>query len=133
MSFLLLQFSRITARTARSATLRVALRLPAIAQTRFAHTSRPVFAELSGSPPPDAGKTQSEESTALVTPVQTETKSAPVEDVKELLPRDVVRELDKYIVGQADAKKAVAIAFRNRWRRHRVPSDLKEEVSFYEF
>lgn len=43
-------------------------------------------------------------------------------------PREVVSWLDKYIVGQSDAKKAVAIALRNRWRRHQLPDDLKGEV-----
>jgi ATP-dependent HslUV protease ATP-binding subunit HslU len=46
----------------------------------------------------------------------------------ELTPRQIVAELDKYIVGQDDAKKAVAIALRNRWRRQRVPSDLRDEI-----
>jgi hypothetical protein len=45
-----------------------------------------------------------------------------------LKPSEVVRKLDSYIVGQADAKRAVAIALRNRWRRHRLPDDLKMEV-----
>jgi len=43
-------------------------------------------------------------------------------------PREIVSELDRYIVGQRDAKRAVAITLRNRWRRHRVPDDLKDEV-----
>ena len=43
-------------------------------------------------------------------------------------PREIVSELDKYIIGQKDAKKAVAIALRNRWRRHQLDDDLKEEV-----
>src|SRR5688572_15304505 len=46
----------------------------------------------------------------------------------ELTPRQIVAELDKYIVGQDDAKKAVAIALRNRWRRQRVPGDLRDEI-----
>jgi ATP-dependent HslUV protease ATP-binding subunit HslU len=46
----------------------------------------------------------------------------------ELTPRQIVAELDKYIVGQDAAKKAVAIALRNRWRRQRVPDDLREEI-----
>jgi ATP-dependent HslUV protease ATP-binding subunit HslU len=46
----------------------------------------------------------------------------------EMTPRQIVAELDKYIVGQADAKKAVAIALRNRWRRQRVAEDLREEI-----
>ena len=43
-------------------------------------------------------------------------------------PREIVSELDRYIVGQNDAKRAVAIALRNRWRRQQLPDDLKEEV-----
>jgi ATP-dependent HslUV protease ATP-binding subunit HslU len=46
----------------------------------------------------------------------------------ELTPRQIVSELDKYIVGQEAAKKAVAIALRNRWRRQRVPEDLRDEI-----
>jgi ATP-dependent HslUV protease ATP-binding subunit HslU len=46
----------------------------------------------------------------------------------ELTPRQIVAELDKYIVGQNDAKRAVAIALRNRWRRQRVDDDLREEI-----
>jgi ATP-dependent HslUV protease ATP-binding subunit HslU len=46
----------------------------------------------------------------------------------ELTPRQIVMELDKYIVGQTDAKRAVAIALRNRWRRQRVEDDLREEI-----
>ena len=48
--------------------------------------------------------------------------------LEELTPRQIVGELDKYIVGQDEAKKAVAIALRNRWRRQRVPDDLREEI-----
>ncbi|MFA5900228.1 MAG: ATP-dependent protease ATPase subunit HslU [Hyphomicrobium sp.] len=43
-------------------------------------------------------------------------------------PREIVSELDRYIVGQADAKRAVAIALRNRWRRQQLSGDLREEV-----
>jgi ATP-dependent HslUV protease ATP-binding subunit HslU len=43
-------------------------------------------------------------------------------------PREIVSELDRYIVGQNDAKRAVAIALRNRWRRQQLADDLKEEV-----
>ncbi len=46
----------------------------------------------------------------------------------ELTPKEIVKELDKYIVGQKEAKKAVAIALRNRWRRQRLPEDLRDEV-----
>ena len=43
-------------------------------------------------------------------------------------PREIVSELDRYIVGQHDAKRAVAIALRNRWRRQQLPDELREEV-----
>ena len=43
-------------------------------------------------------------------------------------PREIVSELDRYVIGQTDAKKAVAIALRNRWRRQELPDDLREEV-----
>ena len=46
----------------------------------------------------------------------------------ELTPREIVAELDKYVVGQSDAKRAVAIALRNRMRRQKLPPDLAEEV-----
>ena len=46
----------------------------------------------------------------------------------QLTPREVVAELDKYIVGQSDAKKAVAIALRNRWRRQQVGDELRDEI-----
>ncbi len=46
----------------------------------------------------------------------------------ELTPRETVSELDRYIVGQHDAKRAVAIALRNRWRRHRIEGAIKDEV-----
>ena len=48
--------------------------------------------------------------------------------MEELTPAEIVRELDRYIVGQAEAKRAVAVAMRNRWRRQRLPSELREEV-----
>ena len=44
-------------------------------------------------------------------------------------PREVVSELDRYIVGQREAKRAVAIALRNRWRRQQVPEDLRDEIA----
>lgn len=45
-----------------------------------------------------------------------------------LSPREIVSELDRYIIGQHDAKRAVAIALRNRWRRQQVEDDLREEI-----
>ena len=47
----------------------------------------------------------------------------------DLSPREIVSELDRFIVGQDDAKRAVAVALRNRWRRKRVPEDLRDEVT----
>src|SRR6478735_6454427 len=47
----------------------------------------------------------------------------------DLTPRQIAAELDRYIVGQAEAKKAVAIALRNRWRRQRAPDSIREEIS----
>ncbi len=44
-------------------------------------------------------------------------------------PREIVSELDRYIVGQKNAKRAVAIALRNRWRRQQIPEELREEVA----
>ena len=48
--------------------------------------------------------------------------------LEELTPRQIVAELDKYIVGQNEAKKAVAIALRNRWRRQKVSEELRDEI-----
>jgi ATP-dependent HslUV protease ATP-binding subunit HslU len=48
---------------------------------------------------------------------------------EELTPQEIVAELDKYIIGQKAAKKAVAIALRNRYRRRRVPSELADEIA----
>ena len=49
--------------------------------------------------------------------------------MKTFTPREIVSELDKYIVGQRDAKRAVAIALRNRWRRQQVPEPLRDEIA----
>ena len=48
--------------------------------------------------------------------------------MKELTPKQIVRELDKYIIGQSKAKKAVAIAMRNRWRRQQVSGYMRDEI-----
>ena len=47
----------------------------------------------------------------------------------ELTPREIVTELDKYVVGQKDAKRAVAIALRNRMRRQKLSPELAEEIA----
>ena len=47
----------------------------------------------------------------------------------ELTPKKIVKELDKYIIGQSSAKKSVAIALRNRWRRQQVENPLRSEIS----
>src|SRR5436309_238831 len=59
---------------------------------------------------------------SLITPPQERS------DMQDLTPRQIVEELDRYIVGQGPAKKAVAIALRNRYRRSRLGNDLRDEV-----
>jgi ATP-dependent HslUV protease ATP-binding subunit HslU len=49
--------------------------------------------------------------------------------MEQLTPKQIVAELDRYIIGQNDAKRAVAIALRNRWRRQRLPEELRDEVA----
>ena len=62
----------------------------------------------------------------VVKPALSEQSSSPA---PVMTPREIVSELDRYIVGQRDAKRAVAIALRNRWRRQLVPEDLREEIA----
>jgi ATP-dependent HslUV protease ATP-binding subunit HslU len=62
----------------------------------------------------------------VVKPALSEPSSSPA---PVMTPREIVSELDRYIVGQKDAKRAVAIALRNRWRRQLVPEDLREEIA----
>jgi len=50
-------------------------------------------------------------------------------DLDKLTPREIVKELDKYIIGQSKAKKSVAIALRNRMRRQKLPAELRDEVA----
>ena len=49
--------------------------------------------------------------------------------MENFTPREIVSELDKYIVGQKDAKRSVAIALRNRWRRQQIPQPLRDEIA----
>jgi len=58
-----------------------------------------------------------------ISPADAGASPAPV-----MTPREIVSELDRYIVGQKDAKRAVAIALRNRWRRQLVPEDLRDAI-----
>jgi len=51
-----------------------------------------------------------------------------VDKHKELTPKQIVEELNKYVIGQFEAKKAVAIALRNRWRRQQLPEELRDEI-----
>ena len=46
----------------------------------------------------------------------------------DLTPREIVSELDRFIIGQNDAKRAVSVALRSRWRRKQLPADLQDEV-----
>src|SRR5829696_2209934 len=55
------------------------------------------------------------------------TRRYPVAD--SMTPRQIVAELDRYIVGQEAAKKAVAVAIRNRWRRQQLPAELRKDVT----
>jgi ATP-dependent HslUV protease ATP-binding subunit HslU len=52
-----------------------------------------------------------------------------VTDLRTFTPREIVSELDRYVVGQREAKRAVAIALRNRWRRQQVADDLRDEIA----
>ena len=66
-----------------------------------------------------------------VTPLQKEESSKKSEDrsmVSSLSPREIVSELDRYVIGQKAAKRAVAIALRNRWRRQALTGEMKDEV-----
>jgi ATP-dependent HslUV protease ATP-binding subunit HslU len=55
--------------------------------------------------------------------------SHPAKRVADLTPRAIVEELDRYIVGQSAAKRAVAVALRNRWRRQQVPQPMRDEIA----
>ena len=65
-----------------------------------------------------------------VTPLVKKDKSTKEESslVSSLSPREIVSELDRFVVGQKNAKKAVAIALRNRWRRQALTGEMKDEV-----
>ncbi len=65
---------------------------------------------------------------AIVLPEKMEKGIREVSEI-ELTPKEIVQELDKYIIGQKEAKKAVAIALRNRYRRRRLPPELADEIA----
>ena len=52
-----------------------------------------------------------------------------LENKMALKPSEMVRELDRFIIGQSDAKRAVAVACRQRWRRHKLPAHIKQDVT----
>ncbi len=81
------------------------------------------MAEPTRTPPP---LPPSDDLPAASTPPQAPEDSLPW--LEELPPRKIVAELDRYIVGQEVAKKAVAIAVRNRWRRAQAPDDIRDEI-----
>ncbi|MHB8067962.1 MAG: ATP-dependent protease ATPase subunit HslU [Desulfobaccales bacterium] len=56
-------------------------------------------------------------------------KPLPGSNGGQLTPREIVAELDKYIVGQEEAKRSVAVALRNRWRRQQIPEELRDEIA----
>jgi ATP-dependent HslUV protease ATP-binding subunit HslU len=72
-----------------------------------------------------------EPATDLTIPKELAEATAPMPWLEEMPPRQIVAELDRYIVGQEAAKKAVAIAVRNRWRRAQAPDDIRDEITPY--
>jgi ATP-dependent HslUV protease ATP-binding subunit HslU len=69
--------------------------------------------------------------TDIAIPPTDEAAPSPPPWLEEMPPRQIVSELDRYIVGQDAAKKAVAIAVRNRWRRAQAPDDIRDEITPY--
>jgi ATP-dependent HslUV protease ATP-binding subunit HslU len=67
----------------------------------------------------------------LTLPKEAPEPTSPMPWLEEMPPRQIVTELDRYIVGQEAAKKAVAIAVRNRWRRAQTPDDIRDEITPY--
>ena len=63
-----------------------------------------------------------------VTPLVPKEKTDKKEILNSLSPREIVSELDRFVVGQKNAKRAVAIALRNRWRRQALTGDMKDAV-----
>ena len=61
--------------------------------------------------------------------VEADDASAAIPAPAPMTPREIVSELDRYIIGQREAKRAVAIALRNRWRRQQAPAELRDEIT----
>jgi ATP-dependent HslUV protease ATP-binding subunit HslU len=78
--------------------------------------------------PGESGEIEEMVRTATDAPGESQAERTGGDWMDELTPRQIVTELDRYIIGQDEAKKAVAIALRNRWRRQRVPEDLRDEI-----
>merc|ERR1711971_814017 len=105
----------------RSSSLRNLLRI----STRQHVTARPpVFSRLQQHPCFSSAAAAEEPIKVIVE----EASEDAVDPDAGLKPHQIVEQLDRFIVGQADAKRAVAIALRNRWRRHRLPEELRDEV-----
>jgi len=80
--------------------------------------------------PSDDNSAGADATAATTTTGEAEGAAAPPSELeRNLRPSQVVAELDRHIVGQHDAKRAVAIAMRNRWRRKQLPDDLRKEVT----
>jgi ATP-dependent HslUV protease ATP-binding subunit HslU len=86
---------------------------------------------LAGSfrPSSSASSTTTPSEPVTAAPATDAAVEAPPTAYRDMKPRQLMAELDKFIVGQPDAKRAVAIALRNRWRRHQVPEDMREEIA----
>ena len=78
---------------------------------------------------PSSTTTETDDATVDATTAAPENNGNINELNKNLKPSEIVEALDRHIVGQADAKKSVAIAMRNRWRRRQLPEDLRKEVT----
>ncbi|CAH0493621.1 unnamed protein product [Peronospora farinosa] len=79
---------------------------------------------------PKASEEDTSVSVSIVDDVVTDEEEEEGDGIgRKLKPREVVEQLNKYIVGQADAKRAVAIALRNRWRRQKISDEMRQEVS----
>jgi len=83
--------------------------------------------KFSGSRSFCAASAEKKPPSVTVIEVEQPEEPAPV-DLSSLTPAGIVQHLDRFIIGQEDAKRAVAIAMRNRWRRHRLPDILKDEI-----